>query len=126
MAAETIKMYLETGNIRHSVNFPETQLPDRPDNSIRFTVVNKNQPGMLARITDCVAKANWNILQQINQSRGAIAYNVLDIEVDSGIPAEFAAIQKEVTLLDGVLSSRAVFASPGVGYARNIDGEYYA
>ena len=80
MAADTIRDYLESGTIRNSVNFPSTFLPDRPDKTIRMTVVNKNQPGMLAQITDIFAKAHLNIVQQINQSRGEIAYNVLDID----------------------------------------------
>ena len=79
MAANTIRDYVETGAIKNSVNFPETTLPDRPANSIRMTVVNKNIPGMLAHITEAFAKAGLNIIQQINHSRGDIAYNVLDL-----------------------------------------------
>ena len=45
MAADTIRNYLETGTIVNSVNLPNTRLPDRDDNSVRFTVVNKNVPG---------------------------------------------------------------------------------
>lgn len=127
MAADTIKEFMETGTIRNSVNFPATSLPDRPDNTVRITVVNENKPGMLAQITEAFAKANLNIIQQINQSQGAVAYNVLDIDPysEDGSPAQLAAIQKEVTLLDGVLSSRVLFGAPGVGYARNVNGEYF-
>lgn len=126
MAAETIRDYIETGTIRNSVNFPSTSLPDRPENTIRFTVVNENKPGMLAQITEAFARANLNIVQQINQSRGQVAYNVLDIEpTESGTGANLSDIQKEVTMLDGVLSSRVLFGAPGAGYARNINGEYF-
>ena len=58
MAADTIRDYLESGTIRNSVNFPSTSLPERPEKTIRMTVVNKNQPGMLAQITDIFAKAS--------------------------------------------------------------------
>ena len=67
MAAETIRAYMETGTIQNSVNFPSTNLPDRPENAVRFTVVNKNVPGALAHITEAFADEGLNILQQINQ-----------------------------------------------------------
>jgi D-3-phosphoglycerate dehydrogenase len=70
MAAETIKTYLETGTIKNSVNFPDTTLADRSDSAVRFTVVNKNVPGALAKITEAFATEGLNILQQINHSRG--------------------------------------------------------
>jgi D-3-phosphoglycerate dehydrogenase len=127
MAADTIRDYLESGTIRNSVNFPSTSLPDRPARTIRMTVVNKNKPGMLAQITDTFAKAHLNIVQQINQSRGEIAYNVLDIDpvIADGSTANLQSLQRAVTTLDGVLSSRILFGTPGAGYARNVDGEYF-
>jgi D-3-phosphoglycerate dehydrogenase / 2-oxoglutarate reductase len=78
MVADTIWYYLETGTaIVNSMNFLNTSLPDPSENSpVHFTVVNKNVAGMLAHLTE---EANLNILKQINQSRGEIAYNVLDI-----------------------------------------------
>lgn len=77
MAADTIRDYLETGTIKNSVNFPDTNLGKYPDHVIRFTVVNKNVPGVLAHITEAFAEEGLNIMQQINHSRGEIAYNVL-------------------------------------------------
>jgi D-3-phosphoglycerate dehydrogenase len=127
MAAETIRDYIETGAIRNSVNFPTTSLPDRPEKTIRITVVNRNIPGMLAEITQVFANAHLNIVQQINQSRGYIAYNVLDIDpmIDDHTTVSLKEIQREVTMLDGVLSSRILFGTPGAGYARNVNGEYF-
>ena len=82
---------------------------------------------MLSKITEIFAKANMNIIQQINQSRGDIAYNVLDVDPATAGDQKLALkeLQKEVTMLDGVLSSRILFGTPGAGYARNIDGNYY-
>lgn len=126
MAAETIRDYLETGTIRNSVNFPPTALPDRPDDSIRITLVNRNQPGMLAKIAEVFGKSSLNIIQQINHSRDTIAYNVIDINpfTADGSSVSLKALQKEITLLEGVLSTRVLFGTAGVGYARNIDGNY--
>jgi len=127
MAVDTIRDFLETGTIRNSVNFPATSLADRPGGTVRFTVVNSNVPGVLAKITDAFAHEKLNIVQQINQSRGDIAYNVLDIGTDSShddVPS-FKAVQERITMLEGVLSSRIIYGLPGTGYARNLEGEYF-
>lgn len=130
MAAETIRLYLEHGTIRNSVNFPSTNLPERNERVIRISIVNKNVPGVLAKITDCIGTKNQlNITQQINQSRGDIAYNVIDIDpaVNNNIKRlSLKELQKELTMLDNVLSTRMLFGSPGVGYTRNMDGKYFA
>jgi D-3-phosphoglycerate dehydrogenase len=117
MAAETIRDYLEHGTIRNSVNFPTTELPERNERVIRITVVNQNIPGMLSKITDCLARAQLNITQHINQSRGDVAYNVIDLDpsvADKSVGLK--DLQKEMTLLDGVLSTRILFGTPGIGW----------
>jgi D-3-phosphoglycerate dehydrogenase len=124
MAAETLRLYLEHGTIRHSVNFPDTSLEAKSSEHIRITVVNKNKPGVLSAITDVFAKHGINIVQQVNHSRGEIAYNVIDI--DPADDNDFVVLQKELTMHDGVLSSRILADVAGNGYARNIDGVYFA
>jgi len=126
MAADTIKDYLEDGTIRNSVNFPATSLPDRTEGSIRFTVVNSNLPGMLAKITDVLAGSGLNITQQVNHSRGDIAYNVMDVDTSGhGDVISFKKVQEELTMMDGVLSSRILYGTPGTGYAKNLEGKYF-
>lgn len=128
MAADTIRDYMEHGTIRNSVNFPNVSMPARHENVVRITVVNKNIPGMLSKITDCFARAGLNIDQQINQSRGDVAYNVIDLDTSShepGATTNLKDLQREMTMLDGVLSTRVLFGAPGTGYARNINGEYF-
>ena len=126
MAADTIRDFLETGTIVNSVNFPNTSLPDAPENSVRFSVVNKNIAGMLAHITEAFAEANMNILQQINQSRGDIAYNVMDVDTSGKDDVlSFKQVQEKITMLDGVLSSRVIYGTPGTGFARNLNGQYF-
>mmetsp|Transcript_62834 Transcript_62834/g.152982 ORF Transcript_62834/g.152982 Transcript_62834/m.152982 type:complete len:474 (+) Transcript_62834:416-1837(+) len=126
MAAETIRDYLETGTIKNSVNFPDTQLDDRPESAVRFTVVNQNVPGALAKITDAFAKEGLNIMQQINHSRGEVAYNVLDIDTTNhdGV-VEFKEVQERITMVEGVISTRVIYGQPGKGYAKNLEGEYF-
>ena len=125
MAAETLRLYLEHGTVRHSVNFPDTSLNDRDQRLIRVTVVNQNIPGMLSKITEVFANHKINIVQQINQSQKDIAYNVIDIDPSHNEGLILKDLQQEVTMLEGVLSSRLLFANPGAGYARNIDGLYH-
>jgi len=126
MAADTIIDFLENGTVRNSVNFPTTSLPDRPADCVRFTVVNRNVPGCLANITEAFAAEKLNIVQQINHSRGEIAYNVLDIDTTGrGDVLSFKNVQEKITMLDGVLSSRVIYGTPGTGYAKNLDGKYF-
>ncbi|CAJ1959212.1 unnamed protein product [Cylindrotheca closterium] len=126
MAADTIINFLETGTIVNSVNFPNTSLPDRPEGAVRFTVVNSNVPGVLAKMTEAFAAEKLNILQQINQSRGDIAYNVLDISTEGHDDVlSFKGVQEKITMIDGVVSTRIIYGTPGKGYAKNIEGVYF-
>ena len=121
MAANTIRDFLETGTIKNSVNFPSASLSEAPEHSIRFTVVTKNVPGMLAHISEVFAGAALNILQQINQSKGDVAYNVVDIDVQGHEDVvEFKEVQEKITMLEGVLSSRVIYGVPGTGYALSL------
>ncbi|OEU20623.1 D-isomer-specific 2-hydroxyacid dehydrogenase NAD-binding protein [Fragilariopsis cylindrus CCMP1102] len=126
MAADTIRNYLENGTIKNSVNFPDTNLEDRPKETVRFTVVNKNVPGALAAITDAISSEGLNIVQQINHSRGDIAYNVCDIDTTKhdGV-VEFKNVQEKITMVEGVISTRIIYGKAGTGYAKNIEGEYF-
>ena len=126
MAADTIRNYLENGTIVNSVNFPDTQLDARPADTVRFTVVNKNVPGALAAITEAISNEGLNIVQQINHSRGDIAYNVCDIQTtESDSVVSFKNVQEQITMVDGVISTRVIYGEPGTGYAKNVEGEYF-
>lgn len=126
MAADTIRDYLEHGTIKNSVNFPNANLGPCSENAIRFTVVNKNVPGALAHITEAFAEEGFNIKQQINHSRGNIAYNVLDVDTTgSETVVSFKSVQEKITMFDGVISTRVIHKVRGQGYAKNLDGEYF-
>lgn len=126
MAADTIRNYLETGTIKNSVNFPSTNLGGGPEHAIRFTVVNKNVPGVLAHITEAFAEEGLNIMQQINHSLDNIAYNVVDIDTRGHENVvSFKSAQEKITMIEGVISTRVIYGVPGQGYAKNLDGEYF-
>lgn len=104
MAAETIMLFLQTGSIRHSVNFPTTMVG--PNNGYRLCLVHRNEPGALGSITTYLGEKNINITRQVNNSRGDIAYTVVDMDE---APADADALQDElVGCFDGLLSSRFI------------------
>ncbi len=81
MAVEQLKDFLENGNIRNSVNFPECVLP--PSGNRRIVIANRNIPNMIGQITPVLAEHNINIAEMLNKSRGDYAYNIIDIESDA-------------------------------------------
>ena len=98
MVTENIKEYLENGNIRFSVNFPESRLP-RLD-AWRITLANANVPNMVGQISTCIANAGVNIEDLLNKSIGELAYTIVDVnsEPTQELLAEIAAIEGVLTL----------------------------
>jgi len=101
MAADTLREFLENGNVRHSVNFPEAVLP-RAGVS-RLAIANANVPNMVGQISTCLAEARLNIADLLNKSRGDIAYTLLD--TDSPIGPEVVV---KLRAIPGVLSARLI------------------
>ncbi len=101
MAAEQLDDFLNNGNIKNSVNFPELVEP-RPS-EFRITLSNKNHPGMIGKITTVLADNKLNIIDMVNKSRGDIAYNVIDLETK---PPERVLV--DLSSLDDVISVREV------------------
>ena len=99
MVAENIKDYLENGNIRHSVNFPEARLP-RLD-AWRMTIANANVPNMVGQISTDLANAGLNIEDLLNKSVGEFAYTIVDVNKE---PTD--ELLAEIRAIDGVLTLR--------------------
>jgi D-3-phosphoglycerate dehydrogenase len=101
MVADQVSDYLEHGSVRNSVNFPEVNLPRA--GASRVTVVNQNRPDMLAQISHELGQAGMNISHMINESRGDIAYTVVDLDenVENGCCSQLQDI-------DGVLKVRVL------------------
>ena len=78
MVANNVRDYLENGNIRFSVNFPEAIMPR--NGSYRITVANANVPNMVGQISTCLATANLNIEDLLNKSVGDLAYTIVDLD----------------------------------------------
>ena len=101
MVADQVMDYLENGNIVNSVNYPNVVLARQTD--YRLTVANANVPNMVGQISTKMAEAGLNIQEMINQSRGEIAYTIVD--VDSEIPQ---AVVEDILEIDGVMSARII------------------
>jgi D-3-phosphoglycerate dehydrogenase len=99
MVAENVKDYLENGNIRFSVNFPEARLP-RLD-AWRITLANANVPNMVGQVSTCIANAGLNIEDLLNKSVGEFAYSIIDV---NGEPSR--ELLEEIAAIDGVLTLR--------------------
>lgn len=83
MGADQLMDFLENGNIKNSVNFPDAFL-DRTANAgscTRLAICNRNVPKMLGQILSVLADQNINVRDMLNKSRGDIAYNLIDLEV---------------------------------------------
>ena len=101
MVAQQVKDYLENGNIKNSVNFPEVKLP-RTDGH-RMTVVNSNVPDMIGQISSALAGKGMNIIDMLNKSKGDIAYTIIDIDKPAGDD-----LISDLSKIDGVLNVRAI------------------
>jgi D-3-phosphoglycerate dehydrogenase len=102
MVAEQVRDFLENGNIRNSVNYPEAVLPRVPGTT-RLAIANSNVPNMVGQISTCLAAAQLNIADLLNKSRGEFAYTLIDTDGEVG-----AAVLGRIRAITGVLTARIV------------------
>jgi D-3-phosphoglycerate dehydrogenase len=100
MVADQVRDFLENGNIRNSVNYPEAVLPRVPGTT-RLAIANSNIPNMVGQISTCLAGAKINIADLLNKSRGEFAYTLIDL--DGTVGEEPLA---RIRAIEGVLSAR--------------------
>lgn len=101
LVVRQIKSFLETGNIRNSVNFPQVEMPGK--RGFRLLIVNKNVPNMLGQISTELARANLNIVDMLNKSREQLAYTLVDVETQVS-----NQVVEQIMAIDGVLSVRMI------------------
>ena len=101
MAAEEIRDFLENGNIKNSVNYPNCDMGVR--RKVRITILHKNMLNMIGQFTAILTKDNINIADMINKSRGEYAYTMID--VDSEVKD---AVVKELEKVEGVKKVRVI------------------
>jgi D-3-phosphoglycerate dehydrogenase len=101
MAVIQVKNFLEFGNIKNSVNFPDCEL--EPAGRIRITVGNHNVPNMMGQITTVLAAEKINIADLLNKSKGDLAYNIIDVD-----NAFSDSVAEKLKGIDGVIMVRVI------------------
>jgi D-3-phosphoglycerate dehydrogenase len=99
MVAGQLRDYLEHGNIRNSVNFPDVAM--ERESPFRVGIANANVPNMLGQISTAMAQAGLNIHNMLNKSRREMAYTLVD--VDSPVAP---AVVQALAQIQGVLAVR--------------------
>jgi len=99
MIVDELRDYLEHGNIRNAVNFPDVVMTR--ESQFRVGIANANVPNMLGQISTAMADAGLNIHNMLNKSSGDMAYTLVD--VDSAVPAE---VIDKIGSIKGVLAVR--------------------
>lgn len=105
MAARELKEYLETGNIKNSVNFPNASLDYT--GLKRVTIFHKNIPNMVGQFTGAISSYNLNIADMVNKSRGNYAYTIIDIEdkVNGDI---VPSLEEKIKQINGIIAARVI------------------
>ncbi len=102
MAVSEIRDFIENGNIKNSVNYPNCDAGVCPTEG-RLAIAHKNVPKMLSQFTTLFSKDGVNIENMVNRSRGDFAYSIFDICSD--IKEE---VVKELEAMDGVIRVRVI------------------
>lgn len=94
MAVKEMMSYLENGNIKNSVNYPNCDM-GVCTKAGRVAIFHKNIANMLTQFTSCFGECGINISDMTNKSRGEVAYTMLDIEkpVTEEIVAKLSAVE---------------------------------
>ncbi len=101
MAADQLIDFLENGNIKNSVNFPDASMARGSD--FRLTFSNSNVPNVLSTVLSQISSTGANVIDLVNQSRNEVAYNIMDI--DQPVTDELV---DAISNLDGVIRVRRV------------------
>ena len=96
MAVRQLAAFLENGNIRNSVNYPDTELPHTGD--ARICVFHKNVPGVLNHLTAMISAQGINVENMINKSKKDYAYTILEIsgQVPAGVAETISSMENVI------------------------------
>ncbi|RRD96488.1 3-phosphoglycerate dehydrogenase [Clostridiales bacterium COT073_COT-073] len=101
MAVQQIMDFIENGNIKNSVNFPDCDMGKA--SCIRICVLHRNIPNMIGKLAGFLGAHGCNIANMVNKSRKEYAYSMFDM--DNEISEELMAELKKV---EGILRVRII------------------
>ena len=91
MAALELIDYIENGNIKNSVNYPDDSM-----NAVgtKICVMHKNVPAVISALTTALGDAGLNIDNMLNKSKKDYAYTLLDVagDVSDDVVAKLSAV----------------------------------
>ncbi len=102
MAVREMMDYLENGNIKNSVNYPNCDMGQCQSEG-RITILHHNIPNSLGRFTAAIASENVNIAGLMNKSRGEYAYSMLDLDHHPS-----ADVVEHLKSIEGVVRVRVI------------------
>lgn len=102
MAVKEVRCYLEHGNIKNSVNYPDCDM-GIPSYPARIAICHRNVKNMLSQFTTILGQENYNIGNMTNKSRGDYAYSMFDLET-----AASPQLVDRLKAVDGVLKVRVI------------------
>ncbi|MCL1987813.1 MAG: 3-phosphoglycerate dehydrogenase family protein [Firmicutes bacterium] len=102
MAAQQLKDYLLYGNIKHSVNFPDCEIPHIAAQK-RVCIIHRNVAKVVGPITGVFSDRSLNIYNMLNRSNGEFAYTMLDVDNVS-----LEGIEKDLMKISNVIKVRVI------------------
>ena len=102
MAVKEVMDFLEHGNIRNSVNYPNCEMGFKGDHA-RITILHRNVPNMIGQFTAILAEEGVNIANMTNKSKNQYAYTMIDIENEIS-----ADVTKKLNEINEVLRVRII------------------
>lgn len=102
MAAKELQDYIENGNIKNSVNFPNVSAPR--STPVRICILHKNIPNMIGQITKILADLHINIDNFMNKAKGENAYSMLDIDSNTVTDETITTLNQ----IEGVFKIRVI------------------
>ena len=104
MAARTLKRYLETGAIKYSVNFPQAEMAFQ--SPYRLSIIHRNIPNMLGKISAVIASLDINIDNMLNRGRDEYAYTLVDVNEQD--PQVIADVVEKLSSQDDIIRVRSI------------------
>ncbi len=102
MAVKELRDFMENGNIKNSVNFPNCDMGTCVAAG-RLAITHKNIPNMISQFAKLLGDAGVNIADMTNKSRGEYAYTLIDLETVAP-----DSVVEQLTAIEGVSRVRVV------------------